>query len=184
MNHYITPVASRGLSGKESTCQAGDTGSIPGSGRSPERGNSNPFQYSCLENSMGRRAWQPAVHGVTKSWTQLSERACQLISYLHQLYFLKVGSEIFPSYLRVCPRITFVMTFYPHVLILITKISDISCQTKMSNCHDGSTISAAMFIVALFKTLLPLESICCCAVWKMVINPFLFFGLGCGKFVP
>ena len=132
---------------------------------------------------MGRRAWQPAVHGVTKSWTQLSEHPCQLISHLHQLYFLKVGCEIFPSYLRVCPRITHVMTFYPHVLILITKISAIFCQTKTSNYHDDSAISAEMLIVALFKTLLPLGSVCCCAVWKMVINPFLLFGLGCRKFV-
>ena len=101
-----------------------------------------------------------------------------------QLYFLKVGYEIFPSYLKVCPRITQVMTFYHHVLILITKISAIFCQTKTGNYHDAySAISAEMFIVALFKTLLPLESVCCCAVWKMVINPFLLFGLGCGKFV-
>ena len=59
----------RWLSSKESTCQAGDMGSIPGSGRSPEGGNGNPLQYSCLENSMDREAWQTTVHGVAKSWT-------------------------------------------------------------------------------------------------------------------
>ena len=48
-----------------------DTGSIPGLGRSPGRGHSNPFQYSCLENFMDRRAWWPTVHMVAKSWTQL-----------------------------------------------------------------------------------------------------------------
>ena len=42
-----------------------DMGSIPGSGRSHGEGNGNPFQYSCLENSMGRGAWQTIVHGVT-----------------------------------------------------------------------------------------------------------------------
>ena len=42
---------------------------IPGSGRSPEEGNDNPFQYSCLENSMGKGAWQAIVHGVTRSGT-------------------------------------------------------------------------------------------------------------------
>ena len=57
------------LSGKESACQAGDAGSIPGSGKSPEEGNGNPLQYSCLGNSMDRRAWQATVHGITKSWT-------------------------------------------------------------------------------------------------------------------
>ena len=59
----------RWLSSKESTCQAGDMGSIPGSGRSPEGGNGNPLQYSCLENSMDREAWETIVHGVAKSWT-------------------------------------------------------------------------------------------------------------------
>ena len=46
-----------------------DMGSIPGSGRSPGRGNGNPLQYSCLENPMDRGAWRARVHGVTKSWT-------------------------------------------------------------------------------------------------------------------
>ena len=58
--------------GKESTCNAGDPGSIPGSGRSLEAGNSNPLQYSCLENTMDRGAWQATVHGIAKSETQLS----------------------------------------------------------------------------------------------------------------
>ena len=43
---------------KASTSNAGDPGSIPGSGRSPGEGNGNPLQYSCLENPMDRRAWQ------------------------------------------------------------------------------------------------------------------------------
>ena len=46
-----------------------DTGSIPGLGRSPGDGNGNSLQYSCLENSMDRRAWRAIVHGVTKSQT-------------------------------------------------------------------------------------------------------------------
>ena len=49
------------------------TGSIPGSGRSPGEENGNPLQYSCLENPVDRGAWQAAVHGVTKSWTQLKQ---------------------------------------------------------------------------------------------------------------
>ena len=55
-----------------SACNAGDPGSIPGSGRSPE-GNGNPLQYSCLENPMDRGAWWATVHGVSKSRTQLSD---------------------------------------------------------------------------------------------------------------
>ena len=68
-----------GLDGKESTCNASDPGSIPGSGRSPGGGNDNPLQYSCLENSLDRGAWQATynpwdhtTHGVTKNRTQLN----------------------------------------------------------------------------------------------------------------
>ena len=57
---------------KESACNVGDPGSIPGWGRSPGEGNGNPFQYSCLENPKDGGAWQATVHGVTKSETQLS----------------------------------------------------------------------------------------------------------------
>ena len=64
--------ASRGLSGKESTCQARDSDLIPGLGRFPGEGNGHPLQYSCLENPMDREAWW-ATMGVTKSWTRLSD---------------------------------------------------------------------------------------------------------------
>ena len=52
--------------GKESACNAGDLGSIPGSGRSPGEGNGYPLQYSCLENPVDRGAWQATVHRVTR----------------------------------------------------------------------------------------------------------------------
>jgi len=51
---------------------AGQKGSILGSGRSLGGGNGNPLQYSCLEYPMDRGAWRAIVHGVAKSWTQLS----------------------------------------------------------------------------------------------------------------
>ena len=51
---------------KNLPASAGDLGSIPGSGRSPGEGNGNPLQYSCLGNSMDKRAWQAIVHGVAK----------------------------------------------------------------------------------------------------------------------
>ena len=54
---------------KESACNLGDLGSIPGLGRFPGEGHGNPLQYSCLENSMDRGAWQATVRGVTKSQT-------------------------------------------------------------------------------------------------------------------
>ena len=57
------------LSGKESAWNAGDQGSIPGLGRSPGGGQSDPLQYFCLENSMDRGAWRATVHRVAQSWT-------------------------------------------------------------------------------------------------------------------
>ena len=57
---------------KEPACNAGDQGSVPGLGSSSGEGNSNPLQYSCLENSMEREAWRATVRGGTKSRTRLS----------------------------------------------------------------------------------------------------------------
>ena len=60
---FLTPHSSVS---KESTCNAGDAGLIPGSGRSPGEGNGNPLPYICLENPMDRGAWQATVHGVAR----------------------------------------------------------------------------------------------------------------------
>ena len=60
---------------RNSSANAGDAGDadlIPGSGRSPRVGNGNPFQYSSLENSIDREAWQTTVHGVAQSQKRLS----------------------------------------------------------------------------------------------------------------
>ena len=61
-----------GSDNKESTCNAGDLGSIPGLGRLPGKGDGNPLPYSCLENFMDRGAWRAKVHGVAKSQTRLT----------------------------------------------------------------------------------------------------------------
>ena len=61
-----------GSDGKESACNAGDLGSIPGLGRSSGEGNGYPLQYSCLQNSMNGGASSATDHRVTNSWTQLS----------------------------------------------------------------------------------------------------------------
>ena len=66
-----------GASGKEPTCQCRrrirDTGSIPGSGKSPGGGHGKPVQYFCLKNSMDRGVGRATVHGVTKSRTRLKQ---------------------------------------------------------------------------------------------------------------
>ena len=58
-----------GSDSKESACNAGDLGSILGLGRHPGEENSNPFQYSCLENPMDKVVWRATVPGVTRSQT-------------------------------------------------------------------------------------------------------------------
>ena len=61
---------------KNPPANAGDTGSVPGLGRSPGEGNGNPLQYSCLWNPVDRGAWRPTAHGVAKSQTRPSDWAC------------------------------------------------------------------------------------------------------------
>ena len=62
-----------GSDGKASAYDAGDPGSIHGWGTSPGGGNGNPLQDSCLENPMDGGSWWATVHGVAKSWIQLSD---------------------------------------------------------------------------------------------------------------
>ena len=62
-----------GSDSKEIACSAGDPGSIPGLGRSPGEGNANPFQYSCLGNTINRGTWRATVCVVAKYQTQLSK---------------------------------------------------------------------------------------------------------------
>ena len=74
-----------GSAGKESTCNAGDLGSIPGLGRSLEEGNDYLLQYSDLENSMDRGAWQATVHGVA----DMNERLSLSMRIIGQLFSYK-----------------------------------------------------------------------------------------------
>ena len=62
-------------------------GSVPKSGSSPGEGHGNPLQYSCLENSMDRRAWCTTVHGLAKSQTRLSTHSFQLAKWEHCLHY-------------------------------------------------------------------------------------------------
>ena len=77
---YMCLTHSSGLpqwpSSKESACNAGVTGSVPGLGRSPGGRHGNPLRSSCLENPMDRGAWWTTVQGAPKSQTQLKRRAC------------------------------------------------------------------------------------------------------------
>ena len=79
------------LANAEDTRDTRDVGSIPGSGRSPEEGNENPLQYSCLENPRDRGTWRATVHGLTKSRTRLSTHTHTyvfryIITFFEQVY--------------------------------------------------------------------------------------------------
>ena len=82
-----------GSDGKASAYNAGDLGSIPGSGRSPGKGNGNPLQHSCPENPMDGGAWSATVHGVAKSRTQVSDFTFtvlqSLLAYVNLILDLK-----------------------------------------------------------------------------------------------
>ena len=73
--------------GKVSAYNAGDLGSIPGSGRSPGEGNGNPLQYSCLENPMDGGTWWATVHGVPESQTRLRDFTFAFHFLLEVSYF-------------------------------------------------------------------------------------------------
>ena len=79
----IQLISSSDADSKESALSVGDLSSIPGSGGSPGDDNGNPLQYSCLENSMDRGAWQATVHAVKKSRTRLTNT-----SHLTSIYVL------------------------------------------------------------------------------------------------
>ena len=68
---------------------AGDTGSIPWSGRSPGGGNGNPLQHSCLDNPMDRGAWRATVCGVIKSWTWLSDWTLEIATVFYYILIQK-----------------------------------------------------------------------------------------------
>ena len=89
-----------------SSCNAGDLSLISGSGRSPGEGNGSPFQYFCLENPRDRGAWWATSHGVTKSWTRLSD--------FHSLV-PKTGTKIKRLLLVINHRVTVGIVFTVHI---------------------------------------------------------------------
>ena len=97
-----------GSDSRESVCNAGDHGSIPGLGRSPKESHGNPLQYSCLENPMDRGARWAIVYGVTKSQMQLKQLSTQAHTLITEVSLLP-GSHIIqnknPEWVKIVPPI-------------------------------------------------------------------------------
>ena len=84
---------------KESACNAGDLGSIPGSGRSPGEGNGNPLQYPCLENPIDRGAWQATVHRVARVGHDLATKPPNHHSCFHiYIYIISFTDKAMAPY--------------------------------------------------------------------------------------
>ena len=79
------------LSGKEYACNAGDQGSISGSGRSPGEEIGNPLQYSCLGNPMDRGAWWATIHGVAEELDTLSDFTTSTTIYVFMYVYIYIS---------------------------------------------------------------------------------------------
>ena len=84
-----------GSEGKESACNAGDLGSVSGSGRSPGEGNDYPLQYSCLENPRDRGAWQAPVHGICRVTHRATNTHFHFFTYMGPPGKISMQLEIF-----------------------------------------------------------------------------------------
>ena len=106
-----------GSDGKASACNAGDPGSIPGSGGSPGEGNGNPLQYSCPENPTDGEAWWAIVHGVAKSRTRLSDftslQTIKIVELKKYLSYHTLRISCSRSYFHVSPDKTYQLKYWP-----------------------------------------------------------------------
>ena len=98
-----------GSVGKESACNVVDSGSIPGSGKSPGEGNINSLQYSCLENCMDRGAWWATVHGVTEfdRTEQLTLSLSSQYNLFTKLYQFHMYSKVNHLFIQIYPLFFF-----------------------------------------------------------------------------
>ena len=164
-----------GSDGKASAHNKGDLVSIPGSGRSPGEGNGNPLQYSCLENSMDRGAWQATVHWVTKSWTRLSNFSFFLsfftdfLVHLHCDFWLFIVFEELIHFLHVVKfiNIKFFTEFPYYPLDACRVCRDIPCFISDVTCGFLILIFVS-FVIGLLILLIFLKN-------QLLISLFFFY---------
>ena len=125
MVFYVLVFPGSGSTGKESTCNAVDMGSISGSGRSPRKGNGNPLHYSCHRNHMNRRVWRATIHGPQS----IGHRLWSMLEHAHI-----INHNGYPS-LHICQNslkcILSMSTFLFH------KLYPIKIDKKESHIHSG-----------------------------------------------
>ena len=139
------------LSGKEPAFNAGDQGSIPGLGRSPGGGHGNPLQYSCLENSVDRGAWQATVHRVAESQIWLKRLSSSGI------YISCVYSEFLSIMFNICSSGSFIslMCYMSHLFKLVSEyiITEISV-LQLMDIYIGFSLAIRNNAVWVFSTYL------------------------------
>ena len=141
--HMCVCVCVCGSDGKESACNEGDLDSILGLGRSPGEESGNLFQYSCLENSMDRRAWQAIAHGVTNSWTWVTDsHACTHILTNYSVQFSSVAQS--------CPTLCDPMNRSTPGLPVHHQLPEFT-QTHVQWCHPA--ISSSVKLLEVLKSL-------------------------------
>ena len=156
-----------GLDGKESDCNVGDLGLIPGSGRSPGEGNGNPLQYSCLENPMERWAWRATVHRISES--DMTERLTFSLSMGIQWYFIVVLIYISQmtndvEYLFLCmlailmSSVKWMFTFCPFSYWFVKVLYLIRIQVLCNMCGEGASLVAQWSRICLPMQETPVQS--------------------------
>ena len=116
-----------------SAYNAGDPGSILGSGRSPGEGNGNPLQYSCLENPTDGEAWLAIVHGVAKSRTRLSDFTIYLSLPIYLTYVFISFIYLASNFLTLLTVITFYVHFCMIQFSSATQVCPILCDPMDCN---------------------------------------------------
>ena len=147
---------------KNSSANAGDAGSIPGSGRFPGGGHGNPLQYSCLENPKERGTWWPTVHSIAKSWIPLQQLSTTEIHHVYKMHFLTF--KPFSECLFVCFSQLLFICLWPESLCNLSK------HTKGRNVVERTPFYSQWKCVLMLSFNLKGEIRCHFSVWSFLVS--------------